>query len=244
MCSNPLCRSLTVKADFTDITQVRSGKSCHIHSVGPGGPRYKSGMSDRECASFENGIWLCDKCAREIDDNKSQYSAETLRIWKKEAEDYVSELVTQDSRLRQLQTMMQTVLTDLRLLTALIGSVGDITFNPPGRVNVTRMLIEADQLLFERRFKKEADTIRQIGAELEAIYGEMSALGTNQVLDISAWKHSAVRSLMIDVLRFSEDSYERYKIKESSMVSDVSRMLIDKGFTLIQCKTMHEFHAL
>jgi hypothetical protein len=201
-------------------------------------------MSHGECASFENGIWLCDKCAREIDDNKSQYSAETLRIWKKEAEDYVSELVTQDSRLRQLQTMMQTVLTDLRLLTALVGSSSDITFNPPGRVNVTRMLIEADQLLFERGFKKEADTIRQIGAELEAVYGEMSALGANQVLDISAWKHSAVRSLMIDVLRFSENSYERYKVKESSMVSDVSRMLRDKGITLIQCKTMHEFHAL
>jgi hypothetical protein len=242
MCSNPLCRQLTVKADFTDITQVRSGKASHIHSVGKKGPRYDPNIIDKQCASFENGIWLCDKCSREVDDNNSQYSADTLRIWKREAEEYVRELVTQDSRLRQLQTMMQHVLTTLRVLSAVPGPGPhrDLTFSPPGEIDVTRMLTEAELLLFERGFRKEADTIQVIRDELEVIYKEINANPPREHLNISAWKDAMIHSVMVNVMRFREESYGRYRTVESTMVSNRIAELQRDGFTIRTCTTLHQ----
>jgi hypothetical protein len=239
MCSNPLCRQLTVKADFADITQVRSGKASHIHSVGKKGPRYDPNMTDKQCASFENGIWLCDKCSREVDDNNSQYLADALRTWKKEAEDYVRELVTQDSRLRQLQTMMQHVLTTLRVLSAVPGPGPhrDLTFSPPEEIDVTRMLIETGLLLFERGFREEADIVQAIKDELELVYLEINANQPKEHLNISTWKDAMIHSVMVNVMRFSEESYGPYKMVESTMVSNRVDELQRDGFTIRICTT-------
>jgi hypothetical protein len=199
-------------------------------------------MTDEECASFENGIWLCDKCAREVDDNNSQYSAETLKIWKQEAEDYARELVTHDTRLMQLQTMMQHVLSTVRVLSAVPGPGPhrDLTFCPPGEIDVTRMLIEAELLLFERGFRKEADTIQAIKAELELIYQEINANQPKEHLNISAWKDAMIHSVMVKVMRFSEESYGRYRTVESTMVSNRIAELQRDGFTIRIYTTLHQ----
>src|SRR5258708_6258725 len=86
MCSHPLCRRLTVKRSSEGDGIVRQGKAAHIHAAGLGGPRADPGQSEEMCRSFENGVWLCDICAREVDDNRVKYPAELLRQWKAEAE--------------------------------------------------------------------------------------------------------------------------------------------------------------
>ena len=43
-------------------------------------------MSETERKSIENGIWLCNHCARKIDTEKEAYSVELLKDWKKKAE--------------------------------------------------------------------------------------------------------------------------------------------------------------
>lgn len=112
MCSNPLCRRLTVKRAAEGDGVVHQGKASHILPASPSGPRAgKAGQADELCRSLENGIWLCDICAREVDDNRANYPVVTLHQWKDEAEHYVEELVTQDTRLRQLRGMLSPLLS-------------------------------------------------------------------------------------------------------------------------------------
>src|SRR6266850_4220314 len=116
MCSNPLCRRLTVRPQTGSFDVVRQGKAAHICAASPGGPRSNKMMSDQECCSFQNGIWLCDICARFVDDNRAAHPEAMLLAWKTEAEIYVAELSTQDTRLRQLRGMVKHTLSALRIL--------------------------------------------------------------------------------------------------------------------------------
>ena len=222
MCSNPLCRNLTIKPSAASNKAVRSGKARHIHSAGKG-PRYEPRMTDEKCKAFENGIWACDKCAREIDDNESKYEADELRRWKKEAEQYVEGLVTQDTRLRQLRGMVTGTLSALRILGALPGPgpTVDQTFTDAGNISLARRLIESDQLLFENDFCDEAEKVRLIGGELVSrIHAAIARNREGNYLDISEWKNKQVHVLMIEVMRFSQQSYQRYLDSEMRMVRD------------------------
>jgi hypothetical protein len=220
MCSLPLCRKLTVKKNAASDKSVRSGKACHIHSAGATGPRNKPGMTDAECRHFENGIWACETCAREIDDNASKYTAPALRRWKKDAEDYVEGLVTQDTRLRQLRVMMSPLLSTLRILTALPGPGPrfDQTFESTGRIPVARLLTEAEQTLFENGFVFEADHLLCIQDELEQVYTSHRSTPPAAHLNISDWKNKTIKLVMVEIMRFSEESYQRYLVRESAMV--------------------------
>jgi len=234
MCSNPLCRNLTIKPSAASSKAVRSGKACHIHSAGKG-PRYQPGMTDEECKSFENGIWACDKCAREIDDNETKYEADELRGWKKEAERYVEGLVTQDTRLRQLRGMVTDTLSALRILTALPGPgpIFDQTFADAGDISLARRLIESEQLLFENDFPNEAEKVRIISDELVfRIHAAVLANPAGVCLDISEWKNRQIKILMIEVMRFSKESYERYLQSEMAMVTDARNHRVMHGHTI------------
>ena len=50
------------------------------------GPRYDETMSSEERKSSENGIWLCQSCAKMIDSDSVRYPKEVLQVWKQLAE--------------------------------------------------------------------------------------------------------------------------------------------------------------
>jgi hypothetical protein len=232
MCSNPLCRRLTIRPQSGSFSAVRQGKAAHISGAAPRSARSKSTMSDEECRSFENGIWLCDICARLVDDNRAEYPEATLRKWKTGAEIYVAELSTQDTRLRQLRGLVAQTLSALRILTALPGPGPrvDQTFQDAGSISVARRLIESEQLLFENGFLDEAEKVQKIWGELASrVHVAVSRNPENTFLDISGWKNKQVRVLMIEVMRFSEKSYERYLDREMWMVRDAQAQLLAKG---------------
>jgi len=215
---------------------VRQGKASHIHSAASGGPRYDPRQSDSACRSFKNGIWLCDICAREVDDNKLQYPAELLRQWKGETERYVETLVTQDTRLRQLRAMVAEMLSRFRVLSALPGPGPkfDQTFESAGRIPLTRLLIEADQVLFENEFLEEANAINGIYTELETVYDQIKGNAPGEHRDISPWKNATVKTIMLDIMRFSQKSYERYLKMESDMVNREKERLKGSGAQVTQ----------
>jgi hypothetical protein len=221
MCSNPMCRRLTVKAASEGDGVVRSGTAAHIHSAGRNGPRAKPEMPDNECASIVNGIWLCDACSRMIDADEAAYRAETLRKWKSDAEAYVFELVTQDTRLRQLRVILKDMLSAMRVLTAVPGPGPkfDQTFVSTAQISWARNLIELDLVLFENGFVDEAATVKRIGSELHLqIHALIARNAPNEHTDISAWKNGVVKTLMLDVMRFSADAYDRYYTEESRLI--------------------------
>lgn len=86
LCSNPECRAHTTGPQTDPLKIVNVGVAAHITAAAPGGPRFDSGLSDKERAAATNGIWLCQNCAKLIDSDTARFSASHLRGWKLAAE--------------------------------------------------------------------------------------------------------------------------------------------------------------
>lgn len=85
-CSNPNCRKPTLGANSEPNKATNIGVAAHICAAAPGGPRYDSAMTEEERKSPENGIWLCQSCAKLVDSDPVRYSKDLLNIWKNLAE--------------------------------------------------------------------------------------------------------------------------------------------------------------
>jgi hypothetical protein len=88
-CSNPRCRALTEgpQSDPAKVTSV--GVAAHVTAASPGGPRFDPIMTPAMRRSPENGIWLCETCARRVDGDVRQYLIGVLRLWKLDSEELV-----------------------------------------------------------------------------------------------------------------------------------------------------------
>ncbi|MGA9189557.1 MAG: hypothetical protein WB014_13605 [Methanosarcina sp.] len=88
ICSIPHCPLFTQKphpADTEDVLNL--GTAAHITAASEGGPRFDPTMTPEQRKSADNGIWLCKKCADEIDLASEVYTVELLRYWKRLAEE-------------------------------------------------------------------------------------------------------------------------------------------------------------
>lgn len=85
-CSNPTCPNSTIGPHTDALKSVNLGVACHIAAASPGGPRYDPLLPSAERGGPENGIWLCQGCAKLIDSDVDRYPAVLLRRWKVEAE--------------------------------------------------------------------------------------------------------------------------------------------------------------
>lgn len=85
-CSNPKCKKVTVGPNTNLNKSVSIGVASHIFAAAEGGPRFDPGMQVNIRKSFENGIWLCQNCAKLIDSDLKKYTPEFLRDWKETAE--------------------------------------------------------------------------------------------------------------------------------------------------------------
>lgn len=114
-CSNPACRQQTSgpTSDTTGVINV--GVAAHITAAAAGGPRHDANLSVEARKSADNGIWLCQKCAKLIDSDCVRYSSEILRTWRKLAEQVA---------LAELESRSAAVLT-------LGGAIGAEARNPP-----------------------------------------------------------------------------------------------------------------
>ena len=85
-CSNPNCRKLTSGPRTESTKAVNIGVAAHITAASPSGPRYDKLMSSKERKSIDNGIWLCQNCAKLVDNDKQRYTVDLLIEWKKSSE--------------------------------------------------------------------------------------------------------------------------------------------------------------
>jgi len=85
-CSNPLCRKLTTGPRSEEARIVNIGVAAHVTAASVGGPRYDTSLTSEQRQSIENGIWLCQNCAKLIDNDPNRYTIELLRRWRKDAE--------------------------------------------------------------------------------------------------------------------------------------------------------------
>jgi hypothetical protein len=86
LCSNPNCRKVTIGPHSIEGKTINLGVASHIVAASARGPRSNSEMTTDERKSISNGIWLCQNCAKAIDNDENKYTINELRRWKSLAE--------------------------------------------------------------------------------------------------------------------------------------------------------------
>ena len=86
LCSNPDCPLATVGPHSDSEKSVNRGVAAHITAAAPGGKRYDASLTPEQRSSANNGIWLCQNCAKVIDSDENRYTVKVLREWKATAE--------------------------------------------------------------------------------------------------------------------------------------------------------------
>jgi hypothetical protein len=86
-CSNPARRKLTSGPHTDETKALNVGVGAHITAASPGGPRYDPSLSAVQRGSAENGIWLCQTCAKLVDNDEVRYTVPLLREWRQKAEE-------------------------------------------------------------------------------------------------------------------------------------------------------------
>lgn len=87
LCSNPKCRKPTAGPQQDSTKAMNIGVAAHITAASPDGPRYDDTLTPDQRRHPDNGIWACQSCGKLIDNDKQRYTVDTLRQWKKGAED-------------------------------------------------------------------------------------------------------------------------------------------------------------
>ena len=85
-CSNPRCRKLTTGPQVRTDRVINIGVAAHITAAAEGGPRFDASLSAEERQAPDNGIWLCQNCAKLVDNDIARYPVVLLRQWKDNAE--------------------------------------------------------------------------------------------------------------------------------------------------------------
>jgi hypothetical protein len=86
-CSNPGCRQPTSGPRTEPDRAVNIGVAAHITAASEGGPRYDPALTPEERRHADNGLWLCQNCAKLVDNDATAYPVDLLRAWKLVAED-------------------------------------------------------------------------------------------------------------------------------------------------------------
>ena len=73
-------------ASDSPIESSECRRSRPYHERAPGGPRYNPDLSPEQRRSAENGVWLCQTCAKLIDNDVVRYPETVIRAWKTLAE--------------------------------------------------------------------------------------------------------------------------------------------------------------
>lgn len=85
-CSNPSCGQPT-SGPHSDLGRALNiGVAAHITAAASGGPRFDESLTSVERGSAENGIWLCQNCAKLVDNDAATFPVNLLRKWKLQAE--------------------------------------------------------------------------------------------------------------------------------------------------------------
>jgi hypothetical protein len=93
LCSNPDCRALPSGPQENPTKALNIGVGAHITAASAGGPRYKPDLLPVERSGPSNGIWLCQNCAKLVDNDPTRFTIELLQRWKSSAESEARERI-------------------------------------------------------------------------------------------------------------------------------------------------------
>ncbi len=115
LCSRPECRALTSGPQLIEEKAVNVGVASHIAGAASLGPRYDPAMTSAQRKAISNGIWLCQNCAKIIDNDERRYPVEMLRKWKKQAEQHAHQQIGKTKMRQQPSAAEREVIRNLKL---------------------------------------------------------------------------------------------------------------------------------
>jgi hypothetical protein len=92
-CSNPNCWQPTSGPSEAVKAVTNVGVAAHITAASVGGPRYNPSLTQEQRSNIENGVWLCQNCAKAVDDDPITYKESVLRDWRESAEESAREAI-------------------------------------------------------------------------------------------------------------------------------------------------------
>ena len=107
-CSNPNCRQPTSGPQLDPAKSVNVGVAAHITAAAKGGSRYDPLLSKEDRRSIENAIWLCQVCAKLIDNDPLLYTRDLLHDWKRLSEE-AARLAIEARQTPEIQTKINDV---------------------------------------------------------------------------------------------------------------------------------------
>jgi len=87
VCSNPDCRAVTTGPQLDPTKALNVGVAAHITAASADGPRHDPTLTPAQRRSALNAIWLCQTCAKLIDNDVARFPVELVRSWKQRAEE-------------------------------------------------------------------------------------------------------------------------------------------------------------
>ena len=97
-CSNPDCGAATSGPQVDADKALNVGVAAHISAASSGGARYDANMSTGDRCSANNSIWLCQTCAKLVDNDEHRFTVNLMVEWKRQAEAAAHDLVGKTNR--------------------------------------------------------------------------------------------------------------------------------------------------
>jgi hypothetical protein len=121
-CSNPECQQTTSGPQEDPEKSINVGVAAHITAASENGPRFDPSLTPEQRQSIKNGIWLCQTCAKLIDNDQIRYNVDTIRKWKKITEENTSRKLEAhgkdkedpDEVFKELEAIMPDILNEMR----------------------------------------------------------------------------------------------------------------------------------
>jgi hypothetical protein len=142
-CSNPDCRAVTSGPQTDPSKAVNVGVAAHITAASPGGPRHDPELSPPERQGSLNGIWLCQNCAKLVDNDPDRFTVELLRAWKVVAEDHARARVGKTAGAVERSPRLARLRIQLPNLINAVGYISGAAFVPAWNVKV-RLIADGD----------------------------------------------------------------------------------------------------
>ena len=119
ICSFPDCgQSTTGPSRDSEEKMIKNGIAAHISAAAKGGPRYDESMTPEQRCHINNGIWMCPTHGSLIDKEKTAYTIEQIRAWKKNAEASAARQLEYKQPFLPNQVFSRYSIKDTRILSA------------------------------------------------------------------------------------------------------------------------------
>ena len=148
-CSNPNCRQATSGPQENSEKSINIGVAAHITAAANGGPRYDSTLNSEQRKNINNGIWLCQSCAKLVDSDEQRYTVEFLKKWKS---------ISEEAALLELEITGQHDKSPKVVVESSPGAVVQINENGDNIINKPKVGYQPRIVFFQNDIKFEKDS--------------------------------------------------------------------------------------